>query len=516
MPSKTQFSEERQELEAVLNSGIFARSPSLAQFLRYICEKFFEGHGEEIKEYNVAVDALGRPADFDQKKDSIVRVEAHRLRKRLQDYYRGDGAAHPFQITIPPGSYVPVFTPNGHHAAEIAAVEEAAEPETELAKDTETPGPVSTTPAVRRWRLWALTLAVPAAVVLGYAGWRQTRVARTDAPVPVVAPAVAIPGDEVRILAGSSTARFVDEQGDVWEGDRFYSGGETAQVLKRPILRTRDAAIYLSRREGDCQYDIPLKPGRYELRLHFAETVFGENNEVGGGESSRVFQILANGRMIEPLLDVVSDAGGSNTADVKVYKDIRPAEDGSLHLVFKALLKEKPFINAIEILPVNDGMMRPVRILAAEKGYVSPAGLVWSANRFVHGGQSVRRRDDVAGTDDQELYRSEHFGNFTYAIPVAARGRYTLRLGMCEHWFGPGRAGGGGRGGRVFDVYCNHKPLLKNFDIFAEAGSLQAITKTFTNLEPNAQGKLYLEFVPVNNNYALVNFIEVLEQGSGR
>ena len=83
MAATAQSHLERAELEAVLESGIFHRAPNLASFLRYICERYFEGDASQIKEYSIAVDALGRPSDFDQKKDSIVRVEAHRLRKRL-------------------------------------------------------------------------------------------------------------------------------------------------------------------------------------------------------------------------------------------------------------------------------------------------------------------------------------------------------------------------------------------------------------------------------------------------
>jgi hypothetical protein len=52
---------EKSELEAVLASGIFDRSPSLAQILTYVCQKHFEGSANQIKEYNIAVDALGRP-----------------------------------------------------------------------------------------------------------------------------------------------------------------------------------------------------------------------------------------------------------------------------------------------------------------------------------------------------------------------------------------------------------------------------------------------------------------------
>src|SRR5208283_1019524 len=97
------------EVAVVLASGIFGRAPNLVQILTYICAKYFEGSQEAIKEYNIAVEALGRPADFDQKRDSIVRVEAHRLRKRLKQFYEGDGSSHAVRIEIPQGQYAPRF-----------------------------------------------------------------------------------------------------------------------------------------------------------------------------------------------------------------------------------------------------------------------------------------------------------------------------------------------------------------------------------------------------------------------
>src|SRR6266700_845044 len=109
MHAAADFVQERHELDAVLASGIFNRAPNLAHVLTYVCEKYFEGAAEQIKEYNIAVDALGRPPEFDQKRDSIVRVEAHRLRKRLREYYETEGAGHEFKIDIPPGQYAPQF-----------------------------------------------------------------------------------------------------------------------------------------------------------------------------------------------------------------------------------------------------------------------------------------------------------------------------------------------------------------------------------------------------------------------
>ena len=60
--SAKDFHLERTELERVLSSGIFERSPSLAQLLTYVCGKYFEGDAKNIKEYSIAVDAFGLAA----------------------------------------------------------------------------------------------------------------------------------------------------------------------------------------------------------------------------------------------------------------------------------------------------------------------------------------------------------------------------------------------------------------------------------------------------------------------
>ncbi len=64
----------------------------------------------------------------------------------------------------------------------------------------------------------------------------------------------------------------------------------------------------------------------------------------------------------------------------------------------------------------------------------------------------------------------------------------------------------------MFDIYCNGEALMRNFDIFKEAGGAdRALRKTFHGLSPNAQGKLLLTFVPVKN-YACLNAIEVVHE----
>jgi hypothetical protein len=125
----------------------------------------------------------------------------------------------------------------------------------------------------------------------------------------------------------------------------------------------------------------------------------------------------------------------------------------------------------------------------------------------------VVRPTPVTGTSEPGLYRSERFGNFNYSIPVAP-GRYAVTLKFSEAWFGSGRPGGGGTGSRVFDVYANGLALLRNFDIFKEAGAPErALDRTFRGITPNAQGKIALSFVPVKN-YACVNAIEIVDESN--
>src|SRR3954449_1880528 len=109
MDALASSSQERSEVDAVLQSGIFEKAPRLEKFFLYICRLHFEGRADEIKEYSIALEALGRSSDFDPKKDSIVRVGAQRLGKRLEEYYRGAGSDNALQIVIPNGQYRPHF-----------------------------------------------------------------------------------------------------------------------------------------------------------------------------------------------------------------------------------------------------------------------------------------------------------------------------------------------------------------------------------------------------------------------
>src|SRR5690606_34115292 len=106
-------SEIHRELETILKSATFAASQRSSQFLGYIVERSLEGKGADLKEYAIALEVFDRPPSFDPRIDTIVRVQARRLRNRLSEYYAGEGLTDSIVIELPKGAYAPVFRPAG-------------------------------------------------------------------------------------------------------------------------------------------------------------------------------------------------------------------------------------------------------------------------------------------------------------------------------------------------------------------------------------------------------------------
>lgn len=508
MPATKRLQQAREELESVLGSAAFIRSPNLTRLLRYVCEKRLEGHGEDLKEYNIAVEALGRPPEFDPATNSIVRSEMHRLREKLARFYEIEATDHKLRIVLPVGAYVPEFLASDKN------------PVPSMGSTVETDKRIAFSPlpakqwGIRRVSYVALPLLV--AITAGVVLWRTQgeKPAVFSAPgatgPALAAPGLAPAGSGVRVLAGYSKANFVDRSGLVWQPDQYFEGGTVESRPLRYVARAPETFLFQNARLGEFSYAIPLDPGVYEMRLYFAETFFGPELVAGGGEASRFFSIEMNGAPLLWDFDPYSDAGGSNTAHVRAFKDVVPGPDGLLRLSFLRL-RDSPFINAIEIVPGTPGKLLPVRIVAQEQSFTDSAGRLWAPDRYFKGGQAVRRKASLSNTEEAELYAGERFGNFSYSIPVAP-GRYTVRLYFAETYFGTELAPSGGGGSRLSNVYGNSQILLRHFDIFKGAGgSNRALVKTFWAVEPNAAGQILLEFVPVKN-YACVNAIEVLSE----
>jgi len=305
----------------------------------------------------------------------------------------------------------------------------------------------------------------------------------------------------------------VDHAGKLWSADTWVTGGSAAKVSAQHIWRTLDPEFYRTSRLGEFRYDIPLRKGVYELRLHFAETTYGPESTGTGGEGSRIMTVRANGLTLLHQFDIAADAGASRTADVKVFPNIEPASDGKLHLEFSAENGSLAELSAIEITPGVRGQLKPLRLLARQSPYYSNDSQWWSPDNYFEGGQIASYAAPVSGTDDPELYQTERWGNFSYAIPVTP-GRYSVWLRFAaRHWDGVSSPSyeKGKHAVHMFNVFCNGKMLLQNFDLPEEARHSDIVVRKFSGLEPNAQGKLVLSFVPVEG-YASVAGIEVLPQ----
>jgi len=173
--------------------------------------------------------------------------------------------------------------------------------------------------------------------------------------------------------------------------------------------------------------------------------------------------------------------------------------------------RSSPTLNALEILPGLPHRQLPVRLVMQRAAVTDHSGNLWHPDEYFQNGALSDPPRQVGGTPDPGLYAQERYGHFTYSIPVDTRSRYTLVLHFAELYWVPDPMGGVGVGSRVFRVYCNGSTLLDNFDIFKEAGSLRALTKTFNHLRPSAEGKLDLTFDAVEN-YATVSAIEVIDE----
>jgi TolB-like protein len=174
------------QLECLLQSDLFARSGQLSRLLQFLVQRHLQGRDQELKESVIGVEVFGRQADYDSKRDPIVRTEARRLRARLAEYYRGAGKSNALIIELPKGGYVPVF------------------------RSTETAAP-SSRPRTRLWVSWGRLAAAGAAVALAAVGWTWFEKQNTSIPIAVL-PLVSVSQDS---------------------GAEYYADGLTSELISK-------------------------------------------------------------------------------------------------------------------------------------------------------------------------------------------------------------------------------------------------------------------------------------------
>jgi hypothetical protein len=145
------------QLEKLENSQTLHGSESLRKLLRYLARHAIEHPGIPLKEYQIATEEFGRSRDFDPAVDSMVRVQAVRLRSKLAEYYATEGAHDPIRIELPKGAYTLSF----HHRAQQKArgsVGETAEDKSRVTRREKVP---------RGWLIAVIALSVVLLATLG-------------------------------------------------------------------------------------------------------------------------------------------------------------------------------------------------------------------------------------------------------------------------------------------------------------------------------------------------------------
>ncbi len=509
--------EVRSALHTVLASETFTRSQQLSRLLKYLCDSLLANGPDYIAEYTIGTEALGRPADFDPTQDAAVRVEMHRLRRRLRDYYEAEGMHDPVRIVIPPGQYAPVVT----RAWEEQRATSTSPVEMDIgeapAANLPVAVPAESLPHAQRYKIPTRQLALisVAAVVILLSVWLfrpRPGSAGTNASADSTKGAISIPSSSplagVRIGCGRQSS-WTDRLGQIWGADEHFEGGESIEIPGQSyIAGAFDARLYQSARTGTFSYRVPLPSRDYEMRLYFIEPVYGPHHDQGG-EGNRLFSVSINRQKVLDRFDILSDADGPWTADVRVFKDITPGPDGYVRIDL-ASINGAALLNAIEFLPARRHILNPIRLLPQDNFYTDSAGNLWTPDNYSRGGRVAIHPGPMKNTHDQEIFRHERYGHFRYAIPVD-RGSYSVYIYMAEEYWGPGNPGGGGAGTRIFSVFCNGAALLRGIDLFKEAGVNYGVVRAFHHLAPNAQGKLTLSFEP-EHDYASIYALEVIDE----
>ncbi|HEY3838018.1 MAG TPA: hypothetical protein VGL72_15665 [Bryobacteraceae bacterium] len=146
------------QLERLLSSKSFETSEAHRRLLQYLAGKTIAGEADRLKEYTIGLEAFGKPSTYDPKHDSIVRLQASRLRQKLNTYYQTEANGDPVLVSLPKGAFKLIFEPRPEARAETLS-EPPPDAALELTPSPQTDPDVSLPPN-RRFRLIHVLLAV--------------------------------------------------------------------------------------------------------------------------------------------------------------------------------------------------------------------------------------------------------------------------------------------------------------------------------------------------------------------
>jgi hypothetical protein len=177
------------QVRRIVQSAAFRNAATLQQLLQFLAAKTLSGSTEVLKEYTIGVEALGRRPNFDPKIDPIVRVQSHRLRLKLREYYDAEGAHDPILIQFPKGHYLPVFEAMSASSRALHNTSADTAYEQEFSSADKTPDQASDAPQSHRHRnrkpvLMGIAILAIAALAYWMGSWRAEKQSTIGTQVP--------------------------------------------------------------------------------------------------------------------------------------------------------------------------------------------------------------------------------------------------------------------------------------------------------------------------------------------
>ena len=277
------------QVEKVADSSVLHGSESLRKLLRYLAHHATDHPGLPLKEYQIATEEFGRPPDFDPAVDSLVRVQAGRLRTKLAEYYAGEGAEDPIRIELAKGAYALSF----HHR-------QPGEPHPDvdraLGHEAHPSGPACIAARLARYHLDPVHLLAASLIAL-FVTSRETSVAgalneeAAPASLQVFWKPFLHGPDEPSVV--SAMPRFRPAE----TGIRYYNpapiqptpSGSLHGVGEVLAVHNLDQVIQRASPQSSCQARQPVLPGRrQEQRPDFCGLAVGEFDPTGDSRISRV------------------------------------------------------------------------------------------------------------------------------------------------------------------------------------------------------------------------------------
>ncbi len=175
----------RNQVDRILASNTFHASDVLRRLLRFLADKTFAGTADDLKEYSVGLDALGKPPTYDPRQDAAVRLHASRLRQKLDDYYRNEGKSDSLIVELPKGRFKIAWHPRGVDTPPVVAVPLPPVVITQPIEATAAP-PAVVPGTLKIWRNVAIGATAMALVFAFVTVWSLARASKTLAATRTV------------------------------------------------------------------------------------------------------------------------------------------------------------------------------------------------------------------------------------------------------------------------------------------------------------------------------------------